>query len=115
MQVTIFESCRLKLHQITCFFLFRNLKTLVVENLPHARHLEMVTAMLEDALPELVVIGVDYTKKMEQIKLEGEEIERKILAEAEKLEANTVTIEESSSVPTQSQEETKQSDHSSRR
>lgn len=68
-----------------------------MENLPHAKHLEMVTAMLEDQLPELVVIGVDYDKKMQQLRTEGEEIERKLLKAAEELEANTITIEEPTS------------------
>jgi hypothetical protein len=67
----------------------------------------MVTAMLEDQLPELEVIGVDYAKRMEQIRKEGEEIERRIADAADALEANTITIN-SSPVPPEPIEEQSQ-------
>jgi len=93
----------------------KKLKTLVVENLSHVKHLEMVAAMLEDHLPELQVIGIDYEARREQIKREGEEIERKLLEQAAALEANTVTVEPISVPPgavdhqDQDQEEEKRS------
>jgi hypothetical protein len=91
-QVSFKEMCNDSLNNNFNIY-FRNLKTLVVENLPQAKHLEMVAAMLEDQLPELLVIGVDYAKKAEQLRIEGEEVERKLLQAATALEANTINVE----------------------
>ena len=42
--------------------IFRNLKTLVIDNLPKAENKELVSLLLEDELPLLEVRGVEYNK-----------------------------------------------------
>jgi len=74
-------------------FLSRKLKTLVVEDMEHVKYLEIVCALLEDANPQLRIVGVDYAKKIEQIRKEELELEQKLKLEQEQLEANTVEVE----------------------
>jgi len=59
----------------------------------HVKNLEIVCALLEDHNPDLTVFGIDYETKTHQLRSEAEEIERKAKEEAEKLEAQTATIQ----------------------
>jgi len=68
----------------------KHLKTLVVENMPHIKNLEMVCSLLEEKIPGLTCIGVDYERKAQEIKAETEEA---IRAKQERLtELETITI-----------------------
>ena len=58
----------------------------------HIKHLEIIAAMLEDHNPGLTVLGIDYAKKTEELRAEGEEIERKLKEKEALLEANTITL-----------------------
>lgn len=53
------------------------MKAIRAENMSHLENLEIVCALLEDHNPDVLVLGVDYQSKMEQLRLEGEELEIK--------------------------------------
>lgn len=52
----------------------------------------MVCALLEEKLPNLTCVGVDYERRLHELKLENEHFERTVLAQEEEVEANTITI-----------------------
>lgn len=71
-----------------------------VENLPHVEDKEIVCAMLEDKLPHLQIIGVDYEAKMEQLQMEGDDLlERQGMLQQEQDTKKLMIEPESRNVP----------------
>lgn len=74
---------------IVHLFSIRNLKTLIVHNLPQIRNMDVVCAILEEANPNLTIIGADYERKLEEVKKENDRLNK----EARELEESTITVE----------------------
>jgi len=70
----------------------KHLKTLVVENMPHVKNLEMVCSLLEEQIPGLTCVGVDYERKALELKKEAEEAERLEQERLAELEAGTINV-----------------------
>jgi len=58
----------------------------------HIQDLEIICATLEDQRPGLTCIGVDYEKKLEELKEENSAFEKKVLEEEAVKEANTIDV-----------------------
>ena len=58
----------------------------------HVKDLEIICANLEDQIPGLTCVGVNYEKKLEELKEENAAFEKKILEEEAAREANTINL-----------------------
>jgi hypothetical protein len=78
----------------------------------HVKDLEVICATLEDQIPGLTCVGVDYGKKLQELREENAETERKQKEEEAAREANTINLEPrlSNEIHAESPVETKKAD-----